>query len=107
MLKSKVNHQEVLNESFNILGEINSQIEKEENNFISPKFNTNIEELRKTVSGLVNWTENQTVLTYIVITFVLIVGSLIFFDILINCGISPCQCVTKSFICVFNSFNSE
>ena len=103
-VKINVNHGEVLNESFNVLGEINSQVEKQENIFRSPKFSKNIEELRKTVSGLINWTENQTILTYMVIALVLIGGSLIFFGILINRGISPCQCFTKSFLCVFKAF---
>ena len=103
-VKIEINHKEVLNESFNVLEEINNQVEIEGNNYRSPKFSKSIEDLRKTVSGLVNWTDNQAILTYIVIAFVLIGGSLIFFGTLINCGISPCQCFTKSFLCVFRAF---
>jgi len=61
----EVNHQEIFNESLNVLEEINNQLEMDEGNFKSSMKTNGIQELRKTNSGLINWTDNQSMMIYI------------------------------------------
>ena len=98
---SNLSQRKVLNESFNVLGEITDQLEREESSFKTAISNKNLDEIRRTISGLINWTDNQSTLVYIFGAALLIIGGLLFFAILINCGISPCQCFAKCLMCLF------
>jgi len=102
-IESKVNHNDILNESFNVLKDINNQIEKDEVQFRSSLNNKKLDEIRQTISGILNWTDNYLIMIYILGGTVLIVCSLLFFGILINCGISPCQCIGYCFMGVIKS----
>jgi hypothetical protein len=97
-VENRVNHNDIFNESFNVLREINNQIERDEEKFKSSINSKKLNEIRQTISGILNWTDNYLIMIYILGGTVLVVGSLLFFGILINCGISPCQCMGYCFM---------
>ena len=87
-----INHDAVLNEDFNVAKDINSKVNLEENVLYSLEEIKGLSSLRKTISKLANWTDNQMIIIYVCIAIIVLVVMLLLFAALIQCGISPCQC---------------
>ena len=87
-----INHDAVLNEDFNVAKDINSKVNLEENVLDSLEEIKGLSSLRKTISKLANWTDNQMIIIYVCIAIIVLVVMLLLFAALIQCGISPCQC---------------
>ncbi len=96
-----IDHEAVLNEDFNVAKDINNKVNFEENILNKLENIKGLSKLRKTVSKLANWTDNQMIIIYVSIAVIIIVILLLFFAALIQCGISPCQCFTYCCLGIF------
>ena len=93
-----INHEEVLKEDFNVIKVISTKAEQDEQYEKHTNTLDHISRIQKTVSNFLNYTENQKRILYICVAISIIIFIFVFFAILIQCGISPIQCM--HFCCV-------